>query len=280
MSDLFKDLTPIKNDAPASSPTPDASQNVNSVTTKPAEKPSELQGTQTPEPVLTAPVAPVIPPQAPVGEKAITEALGEIKAEQNEPENEKPDELTMLKGRASMMGIVFSNNIGLDALKQKIDEKMNPPAPKEPEVIEPEVKVNAPMISQDGQSNVTGPMKMRQNAMAKAMALVRCRITNLDPKKKDLNGEILTVANEIIGTVRKYIPYGEFTDNGYHIPQCLYDNLKEREFWNITSRKNNQGRIIDTSKYAREFAIEVLEPLTEKEIEQLAAAQRASAGAE
>src|SRR5690606_16593664 len=35
----------------------------------------------------------------------------------------KPDELTLLKQRAKTMGIIFSNNIGLETLKEKIAEK-------------------------------------------------------------------------------------------------------------------------------------------------------------
>lgn len=53
--------------------------------------------------------------------------------EQNQPnidespagEDQKPDELSMLKSRARMMGITFSNNISVETLKQKIQEKID-----------------------------------------------------------------------------------------------------------------------------------------------------------
>ena len=35
-----------------------------------------------------------------------------------------PDELSVLKQRATMMGIQFSNNIGLETLRKKIEDKM------------------------------------------------------------------------------------------------------------------------------------------------------------
>jgi hypothetical protein len=106
------------------------------------------------------------------------------------------------------------------------------------------------------------------------MKLVRVRITNLDPKKKDLPGEIFTVGNEIIGTVAKYIPYGEVTDEGYHIPQIIFDNLKERKFLDVRSYKDKKtGKIKVEQRWATEFAFEVLPQLTPQEVERLRIAQ-------
>ena len=109
------------------------------------------------------------------------------------------------------------------------------------------------------------------------MRLVRLRITNMDPKKKDLPGEILTVANDYLGTVRKFIPFGEVTDNGYHVPYCLYMMMKERRFLNIRTTKKN-GQIQVSSGWATEFAFEELPPLTQHELDRLAAAQAAAGG--
>lgn len=205
-------------------------------------------------------------------------------------------ELDMLKSRAKLMGIQFSNNIGVDALKAKIEAKLtgeaNPPAPGPENVgTPPDSNADAPETSRDPAPVITAgsgieapkppakPKSLRQQLMEEQMKLVRVRITNLDPKKKDLPGEIFTVANEYLGTVRKYIPYGEVTDNGYHIPFCLYTALKEREFLNIRTRKDKRtGTPIVESGYVREFALEVLPPLTEKELAQLAASQAAKGG--
>ena len=106
------------------------------------------------------------------------------------------------------------------------------------------------------------------------------RITNLDPKKKDLPGEVFTVANEHLGTVRKFVPYGEVTDNGYHVPYCIYKALKARKFLNIRTFKDrqNQNQIKVEQSWAQEFALEVLPTLTPDEIKKLAAAQSAAGG--
>ena len=112
------------------------------------------------------------------------------------------------------------------------------------------------------------------------MKLVRLRITNLDPKKKDLPGEILTVGNEYLGTVRKFVPFGEATDNGYHVPYCLYELMRDRKFLSIKTRKGPKGQTIVEQQMVREFALEILPPLTEAELARLSAAQLSAGGVE
>ena len=177
----------------------------------------------------------------------------------------KMSELEMLKQRATLMGIKFSNNIGLEFLRAKITAKLEgeveptPPAFRE---LEPPLPIKTD----------------RQEIYEQEMRLVRLRITNLDPKKKDLPGEIFCVANEILGAVKKYIPYGEATDNGYHVPYVIYRQLREREFLNIKTRKDSRGRTVVETSMAREFALEELPQMTQKELERLAAAQAAAGG--
>lgn len=179
-----------------------------------------------------------------------------------------PSELEVLKQRATLMNIKFSNNISVEKLREKIEAAQ---ASDEPEV---EVAAVNPL----GAKQETGVKKMTlgQKIRAEQTRLIRVRIQNLDPKKKDLPGEIITVANEYMGTVRKFVPFGEVTDNGYHIPYCIYEFLKERKFINITTRKGKNGLPDIRATEAREFSIEVLPPLTEAELAQLAQAQIAA----
>ena len=180
-----------------------------------------------------------------------------------------PDELTVLKQRAKLMNISFSNNISLEKLRQKIADaqegKASEPEQEEPEVNPLEDKKQAPVKETEAQ--------MRQRIRLEQTRLIRVRIQNLDPKKKDLPGEIITVANEYMGTIRKFVPFGEATDNGYHIPYCIYEFLKNRKFLNI--RVSNKGKKIEQA-WVREFAIEELPPLTQEDLDKLAAAQTAA----
>jgi len=185
---------------------------------------------------------------------------------QDENQSEEVTELSLLKQRASMMGITFSNNIGIEKLRERINEKLAEEAAEEMVAKNSETKVKAKTI--------------RQKIMEENMRLVRLRITNLDPKKKDLHGEIITVANEYLGTVRKFVPFGEVTDGGYHVPYCIYKLLKSRKFLNIRTVTNPQDPLkpIIQQNWVNEFALEVLPQLTQEELDKLAVTQAASGG--
>ena len=190
---------------------------------------------------------------------------------------QQPSELDMLKSRAKLMGITFSNNIGLDALKTKIEEHKQASEAKTQTQAPAQTNEQQPEAQAENQKKAK-TISLRAHLQKEKMKLVRLRITNLDPKKKDLPGEIITVANEHLGTVRKFVPFGEVTDNGYHIPQCIYDMLKERTFVSIKTRKDAKGQTIVEHQNAREFSLEVLPPLTADELAKLGAAQQAAGG--
>ena len=208
------------------------------------------------------------------------------KADEDENGEKQPSELDLLKRRADMMKIGYSNNIGVDALKAKIAAAMEGQKPTSDN--SPQAEARQAEQAENGKGDVnaltgkstkpTKKLSLRQYLIQEKMKLVRVRITNLDPKKKDLPGEIITVANEYLGTVRKFVPFGEVTDNGYHIPQCLYDVLRERTFVNIKVRKGQKGEEIVEHQNAREFSLEILPPLTADELAKLGAAQQAAGG--
>lgn len=191
----------------------------------------------------------------------------------------KIDELALLKQRATMMGVSFSNNIGIETLKERIAAKQSElDGSAQPQT---NALAETPMSSSQGEGlGSPAPVKqltLRQYLHKKSMKLVRLRIVNLDPKKKDMPGDFFTVANEYLGTVTKYVPFGEVTDNGYHVPYCIYKLLKSKKFLNIrtyTDRKNGNEIKVE-QRWANEFALEVLDPLTEHELAQLAVAQAA-----
>lgn len=190
--------------------------------------------------------------------------------DENSTEMNPADELAMLKTRATLMGITFSNNIGLETLRERVRAKMEgeniaEQAP-EPAAVNP---------LSDVQATPDRPITLREYMRKTQMKLVRLRIANLDPKKKDLPGEIITVANEYLGTVRKFVPYGEVTDGGFHVPYCIYQFLDQRRFLNIKVTKRN-GREHVEQTWAKEFSLEIMPPLTQNELNRLASAQAAA----
>lgn len=190
-------------------------------------------------------------------------------------ENIQEDELAMLKKRAKVMGVQFSNNVGLDTLRQRIEDHLENEANASKAST-----AAAPNPLDEGQVPAVQVMTLRQYMQKEQMRLVRVRITNLDPKKKDLPGEIFTVANEYLGTVRKYVPFGEVTEDGYHVPYCIYTMMEARQFLNIRTYKDrkNNGQIVVEQSWSREFALEILDPLTPQELAALATTQAAAGG--
>lgn len=187
------------------------------------------------------------------------------------------DELALLKERAKQMGIPFSNNISLETLRKRISDKMEGKDAPEVNPLTGDAEIaaitSAP-VKLDAKQNALALRKMMQREQ---MKLVRVRITNMDPKKKDLPGEIWTVSNEYLGNVRKMIPYGEQTDEGFHIPYCLFRLLQSKRFLHIRTVKDRVTGVERQDKqWVKEFSLDVLPDLTKEELARLAAAQAAA----
>ena len=187
------------------------------------------------------------------------------------------DELALLKERAKQMGIPFSNNISLETLRKRISDKMEGKDVPEVNPLTGDAEIAAITLAPaklDAKQNALALRKMMQRDQ---MKLVRVRITNMDPKKKDLPGEIWTVSNEYLGNVRKMIPYGEQTDEGFHIPYCLFRLLQSKRFLHIRTVKDRVTGVERQEKqWVKEFSLDVLPDLTKEELARLAAAQAAA----
>lgn len=178
-------------------------------------------------------------------------------------------ELDLLKERARLLGVEFGGNIGVETLKERIKEKLDGKKNEEATSTEEASKGAVPMTKAEQE------MALREKLTKEKMALVRCRIYNLNPSKRDIHGEIITVRNRYLGTVRKFIPFGEATDNGYHIPKLIFDDLKARKFQQISTNKKG-GQIDVKTRMVPEYSIEVLPPLSKEELEELALKQAAA----
>lgn len=195
----------------------------------------------------------------------------------------REQELTALKRRADILGVPYSPNIGLDTLRDRINIKLTEEQVDQEENPEAELEEATEQSPEMIDLDVTAPkrpltkMEERQIAKNEQLKLVRIRISNMNPAKKDLPGEIITVGNELVGTIRKYVPYGEGSEGGWHVPYIIYKQLKSKRFLNIRVRKDPRtGRDRIEQGMVLENAIEILTPLTQKELDNLAKAQLAA----
>lgn len=197
-------------------------------------------------------------------------------------EGEAPQsEIQMLRERCKLMGIPYSNASKEETLREKIAAKLageqepTPETPVAPELT-PTPKLN-PLAGDQAGEPAAAELSERELIRREAMKLVRIRVTNMNPAKGNIPGEVICVANRVLGTVKKYVPFGEATEDGYHVPNVIYEELVSRKFLNIRTVKDRRTGIDRVeSGWVREFAIDVLPQLTQEELGRLATAQAAA----
>lgn len=227
--------------------------------------------------------------EAPKSDTPTKEDVSEGKADEGgDIEITDEQKRDMLKKKATLMGITFPNNVKTEKLAELINAKLEgeevvqeeeapeTPAPTSTSTQTPDKSV--PVNEQaDKTVKQSAPLTEREKLKRDAMKLIRVRISNLDPKKKDLTGEIFTIANDVLGAVKMFVPYGEVTDDGWHLPMWVYKQLEKRRFLHIRTSKDRQtGQQKVEHFYAKEFSLEVLPPLTQTELDVLARNQAAA----
>lgn len=189
------------------------------------------------------------------------------------------DDLATLKARADMLGVTYHPSIGVEKLRDKInaaladkpqgsDTVTNPdPDPTTDPTPAPAVDVAPETLAQ-----------RRKRLKLEATALVRIRLTCMNPAKREWEGEIITVGNALVGTLTKFVPFN--AEEGWHVPKMMYEFLKERQCQIFVAKKTKHGVTVREGKLIKEFAIEVLPPLTDRELRDLAQRQAMAAGNE
>ena len=117
---------------------------------------------------------------------------------------------------------------------------------------------------------------LRAAKKKEARKLLRLRVICMNPAKKEWEGDTFTVGNTLIGTVNRYVPFGN--DNGWHVENIIYKMMKRRECQIYVTGKDGKGNSVRKAKLIKEFAIEILPDLTPEEIRALAQRQAMQAG--
>jgi hypothetical protein len=173
--------------------------------------------------------------------------------------SEEKTELELLKDRAKTLGIKHHPNIGVDKLRDKVNAAMQPS--KEEELTEGKLDV-VPQKS---------PNQIRMDQHKEMNKLVRIEISCNNPNKRAWPGEIFTVANDTIGTFKKFVPFNK----PWHVPVFIYNMIKERECQIFEPVPNGQGNVTTRGKNIKEFNIRELGPITSQEFETIKQRQAA-----
>lgn len=195
----------------------------------------------------------------------------------NEDLELKAAALADLKERATKLGIKFHPAIGEEKLREKVAEAMAEGVKPEDDEAGTEATEETGETGEVQQVAYASPETGQQKAArlkAEASALIRVRVTNMNPNKREWEGEIFTAANSVVGTFRKYVPFNV----PWHVPRIILNQLRQRKFQYFITEKDQRGNKTQRGELLSEFAIEELPPLTEEELRKLAQRQAMAAG--
>lgn len=159
------------------------------------------------------------------------------------------NELEALKKQASLLGISYGPNIGVDALREKVKEALEVP-------------------TQDG---VVFDRVAYNKQMTK---LVRVRIVDKDPQDRDIKYRMFSFGNQMLGSSSYLIPLVPPASESWHLPQYVVNALRDIKYTSVTYDDKNRRPIITT---APKYDILELPPLTKEQLSALAYSQKARA---
>ena len=185
-------------------------------------------------------------------------------------EIKKPTRMESLKAKADQLGIKYKSNISETALAKKIESVLNDESTAKDES-------DADESEQDGEEEEPKPKPKKLDKAAerkRSQKLIRVIVRPLDPRRTQLDGELVMTGNSVIGTTGKFVPFN--IETGFHVPEIIYNALKDRTFTEFYTVEDAQGNEHTKSRQKKAFLIEVLDPLTESEIREIKIRQQAT----
>lgn len=175
-----------------------------------------------------------------------------------------------VRSQADALGISYHHRAGIAKIQGLIDAHA------------PEVEVQVPQKIRDDVVYTIPAEKFRRDQQAlnrkRVAQLVRCRITCMNPNKKEWPGEIISVGSAKLGTFKKYVPFN--TGEAYHLPRIIFDVLKEKMCSVYYNEINAQGHKVRKSRLINEYALDELPRLTKEELKDLEHRQALATGAQ
>lgn len=168
--------------------------------------------------------------------------------------------IASLKKQADLLGVSYKSNTSYATLQKAVQEKLNTPLSDESdEGIAPDEAAKAIATSKVAEGGLTD--------FDKAMKLVRVIITPMEATKAaNIESEILTAGNSVVGTVRRLVYFGE----PWHVEQILLNTIKEKKYQAFSSKKDARGVVQTRARLVPAYNIAILDPLTPEELEELA----------
>lgn len=185
--------------------------------------------------------------------------------------------IDVLKERARNLGISHSPNIGEAKLAEKIDQYLlDTQGINDNDGLDDDDTEDGDLSIKRRQSTPKkSEAEIKADARKQAQLLVRVNVTPNDPRCIQLNGELILTGNALTGTIGKFVPFN--TPRGYLIPQSILNVLKDRTYTHFRYRKDQYNNDIPYPVQRKAFHIEIMKPLTQKQIDAIAKRQMAAA---
>ncbi len=108
------------------------------------------------------------------------------------------------------------------------------------------------------------------------MKLIRVIVRPNDPLKLESTGEIFSFGNSVANhgkVVKKYVPFNN--EEGWHIPNIIFENIKAAECQIFKEVVRNGQETMEPQRI-KAYNVEVLDDLTQEEVDKIAVRQKAT----
>ena len=170
-----------------------------------------------------------------------------------------------LKAQADKLGIKYNGNIGEAKLQEKLDDH----AEAVREARKEHMAVEDVKVSQRSQ---------KADLKREMLRLVRVRVSCNNPHKKGVAGDVFAAYCKLTGTVKKYVPFN--SPHGWHVPKMLIEEIKSKQYQGFIEKKTPDGKKVKRPVLLPSYVVEIMEPLTHKEVSKITESVRASSAAE
>ncbi len=175
-----------------------------------------------------------------------------------------------LMARANELGLDPHHATGEVKLAQLIKEeeaKGDAFGASSPEIVVAE-KVEPKVRMTETQKRIARHAKLRKDQKK----LIRIILRSNDPAEKEWKGKTFKFSN-ILHTITRFIPFDN--EEGWHCEQGLLNSIQSEQCTRFVEEKTRKGRKIKVSRSTKKYTIEILKPLTKKELKALKADQSA-----
>lgn len=176
-----------------------------------------------------------------------------------------------LVAKATMLGVEFHPKLSSDKLAERIREHVAKEAAPKTDLTKLVVEAKEPTKAEVKAEKETDLQK-RLRLKREASELVRIILTCKNPLKADHGGQVFSVGNSNIGHFTKYVPFEN--QEGWHVPRIILQLIKDSEYQHHYKDPKNPN--VTLSKRAKEFVVDILDPLTTQELHDLAQRQAMS----